>query len=228
MKTQTTTILLLLLSTVGVAQNCSKFYPLNEGTTFQITNFEKNDKPSTTIDYSIKNSKNVSGIQTATINSIIKDKKGKLIAESDFEMNCSGDVTSIDFKSLMNAQMFTQFKDMETEISGHNLELPNNLTVGQQLPDASVDIKISISGINMSMTSHIKDRTVVSRESVTTPAGTFDCYVISYTSEFNSMGMNQSSSAKQWIAEGVGMVKQEDYNNNGAVRSKSLLTDFSK
>jgi len=39
--------------------------------------------------------------------------------------------------------------------------------------------------------------------------------------------MTQTSNSKQWIAEGVGMVKQEDY-QRGKVSSSSVLTKFSK
>ena len=74
-----------------------------------------------------------------------------------------------------------------------------------------------------------KDRTVVARENITTPAGTFDCYAITYTSELKmNMGMNQINNGKQWISEGVGMVKQEDYNAKGKLTGSSVLTEFNK
>jgi len=79
----------------------------------------------------------------------------------------------------------------------------------------------------MDMATHIKNREVIGKETITTPAGIFDCYVISYNIDLNTnMGMSQSNSAKQWIAEGVGMVKQEDYNKKGEITSSSLLTSF--
>lgn len=122
-----------------------------------------------------------------------------------------------------------QFKDMDTEVTGTNLVLPNNLSVGQTLPDASIDIKISMSGINMDVATKIINRKVIGRESITTPAGTFDCYVITSTTELAmTMGMNQSSNAKEWIAEGVGMVKHEDYNKKGKLTNSSLLTALNK
>jgi hypothetical protein len=212
-----------------LSQDCSTFYPFSEGTTMQITSYGTNKKVAAIVDYTVKDVSTVSGVETATMNTTIKDKKGELIAESEYEMSCTGDRVSIDFKSMMSPQIVKQFKDLKTEITGTNLDLPNNLSVGQTLPDASMQMKISMSGINMDMATQITNRKVIDTEVVTTPAGTFDCYVITYNTDINmSMGMNQSSNAKQWISEGVGMVKQEDYNDKGKVTSSSLLTSFSR
>ena len=220
----------LFLSTISmISQNCSTFYPFSEGTTMQITSYGANQKIAAIIDYTVKDVSTISGIETATMNTIINDKKGKLIAELNYEMSCRGDRVSIDFKSMMSPQIVKQFKDMKTEITGTNLDLPNNLSVGQTLPDASMEMKISMSGINMDMDTQIKNRKVIGKESITTPAGTFECFVITYNTDLNmSMGMSQNNSAKQWISKGVGMVKQEDYNERGKITSSSLLTSFNK
>ncbi len=222
--------IVFLISTITVfSQGCSKFYPFSEGVTSQITSYGANQKVSATIEYTVENVSIVSGIETATMNTIIKDKKGELIMETDYEMSCSNDQVSIDFKSMMNPQIMKQFKDLETEVTGTNLSLPNNLSVGQTLPDASIDIKISMSGIKMDMATKITNRKVIDRESITSPAGTFDCYVITYTTELAmSMGVSQSSTAKEWIAEGVGMVKHEDYDKKGKLTNSSLLTALNK
>ena len=227
---KTSIAFVFLISTITVfSQNCSKFYPFSEGTTMEITTYGANQKVAAIIDYTIKKVSIVSGNETATMNTVIKDKKGNLIMETDYEMSCSNDQVSIDFKSMMNPQVMKQFKDMETEVTGTNLNLPNSLSIGQTLPDAAVEIKMNMSGINMDIATKMTNREVIDKESITTPAGTFDCYVITYTTEVAmSMGMNQSSSAKQWISEGVGMVKQEDYNKKGKTTSSSLLTALNK
>ena len=42
-----------------------------------------------------------------------------------------------------------QYQDMEVDLSGTNLYLPNNLTVGQTLPDADLLMNVSMTPINM-------------------------------------------------------------------------------
>ena len=222
-------LLTISFTSFTFSQNCSKFYPFSEGTTGQITTYKANNKITSIMEYTVKDVRTEMGKEIATLNMEVKDKKGEPVLETDYQYSCEDGVLSIDFRSMMNSQMFEQFRDFEYEITGTNLNLPNNLAVGDELPDASVEILINMSGINMDMKTFIKDRKVIGQESVTTPAGTFNCYVITYTNDLNmSMGMSQTNTAKQWIAEDVGMVKQEDYNRNGKITSSSLLTGFNK
>ena len=82
--------------------------------------------------------------------------------------------------------------------------------------------------MNFNMSTLITDREVLGKESVTTPAGTFDCYIITQSTHIKSMAANQKRTTKQWIAEGVGVVKSEDYNKKGKLDGTSVLTSFSK
>jgi hypothetical protein len=221
--------LLTFSTSLSFAQDCSKFYPFSEGTISEISMFDKKGKPSGFITYHVLKVVSSEGTEIATLSSTFKDRKGKLISSQEFDASCNGDLVSFDFKSLMNPQILEQYKDMEYDISGVNLEFPNDLSVGQDLPDANIEMIISMNGINITMNIITKDRTVAAREDITTSAGTFDCYVVTYTSEMKmSMGMNQTFKGKQWIAEDVGMVKQEDYNKNGKLTGSSLLTAFNQ
>lgn len=223
-------ISLLLLATVfpqaSAQTGCSKFYPLKEGTKAELTSYDKKGKIAAVVDYTILNKTQTSEGEVATMKSSIKDDKGKLIAETEYDVTCDGTKISIDYNSMVSPMMMEQFQNMEYDISGVDLEIPNNLSVGQELPDAEMNMKISMSGINMNMDLTITNRKVIGKEDVTTPAGTFSCFVITYDM-ITKMGMTQTSNSKQWIAEGVGMVKQEDY-QRGKVSSSSVLTKFSK
>jgi hypothetical protein len=120
-----------------------------------------------------------------------------------------------------------QFEDMEMDISGTDLELPNDLSVGLELPDSNVSIKISMSGINMNTTVDMVNRKVEKQESVDTPAGTFDCYVVYSENKIKAMMVKQSMPSRVWFSEGVGMIKQESYKKNGDVMTSTILTKYS-
>ena len=113
-------------------------------------------------------------------------------------------------------------------ISGNDIEIPNDLSVGQKLNDANVAMKISMSGINMNMTVDMTNRNVEKKESISTPAGTYDCYVLYSENRSKMMMANQVYPSRVWLAEGVGMVKQETYKKNGDLMSSTLLTAHSK
>jgi hypothetical protein len=133
-------------------------------------------------------------------------------------------VVRIDFQSLMSGPMLQQNPDMQAEITGTDIEWPNNLSVGQELPDANVSMKMNMGGISMTMEMDITARKVEKKETVTTPAGTFDCYVVYSETHSKMMMANQTFPSRTWLAEGVGMVKNESYNKNGKLTNYMLLT----
>jgi len=215
-------MLTVFISNSMIAQDgCSTFYPFEQGVTFQITNYGKNSRVAAITDFLVTEATS----NFATFKSFLRDKDGEVLNEATFTMSCENDGIVVDMESLLNPQLLENYRDFETEISGTKIVIPNDLHIGQELPDATMSMLVNMSGINISMEVSMTDRTVLDRETITTPAGTFDCFVIGYTNTIN-MGINRTTTAKQWISRGIGMVKQEDYNRRGRVTSSSLLTDF--
>ena len=213
--------LLLFIAVPVSAQDCSKYYPMNEGTKFQITMYNKKDKLSGVMDYEVKE---VSG-NTATMFYEMRDEKGKMITSSEYGITCTDDGVTIDFSSMMSPGAMGQYEDMEMEMTGTDLLYPNNLNAGQSLPDADVLMTVKMPPMNMKMTMKFFNRKVEGNETVSTPAGDFECYVITYDTE-SKMGIKMTMSSKLWLSEGFGMVKQENYNKKGALIGKSVLTSF--
>lgn len=222
MKKLFVSLISLAAASMMVAQDaCSVYYPLDQGTTFQITSYEKEDKAAAILNYTVKEA----GPDWALLAYDIQDPKGKSVAASEYKIQCEKDGIAIDFKSLGAPGLMEQYENMEVEMTGTNLYIPNNLSAGQELPDSNMLMTINMSPIKMKMTMDITNRKVTGNEKVTTPAGTFDCVVLSYDFE-SKMGIKVTGSAKQWLAKGVGMVKQEDYNKKGKRISWSELTAF--
>ena len=202
---------------------CSKYYPLEKGTRFQLTMLDNKDKTTGVIDYLVKEYSD----NSATLSYEMHDEKGKLVATSEYGITCNDNGVSIDFNSLAAPGVLEQYKDMEVDISGSDLIIPNNLVVGQTLPDANMFMNVKMSPINIKMNFNITNRKVEGSEKITTSAGIFDCILISYDHE-SKMGIKILGSAKQWIAEGIGMVKQENFNKKGKLMGSTLLTKFEK
>jgi len=224
LKTLTSFVFILFTSFSLFAQNaCSKYYIFKEGVKFEMTTYNNKDKQTGIVKYEVKN---VTG-NTAILKNELFDAKGKSVMSSEFGLICDDKGISIDFKSLMNNQVFEQFKemDMDLDISGTNIQIPNNLSPGQTLPDAELIMTMSMASVTIKMEIKITNRKVVGNETISTSAGTFDCILITSDRELK-MGMNRTISSKQWLAEGVGMVKSEEYDKKGNLVSKSILTKF--
>lgn len=210
--------------------NCSTYYPLEEGAAFQYTSYDKKGKADGLTDYKVTKVTNSNGQTTATMELRLADKKGKEIYNSNYNLTCTETGVKIDFKSLFPSQMMKQYKDMgvKMDITGTDIELPNNLSVGQELADAYVNISMDMGAMKMNIKVDRVNRKVDKKESVTTPAGTFDCYLITETSKTKTMGAAMEMQSKLWLTEGIGMVKQELYKKNGGLMSKSVLTKLDK
>ena len=217
----------ITVNTNVFAQDCSTYYPLKEGTTFEMTSYDKKDKQTAVVSYKMASVTTERNKTIAMVETEIFDDKSESVLKSSYNITCEDGLIAIDFKSLITPEMFSQYKDMEIDITGTDMIIPNNLSVGNTIPDSDVLMTIKMTPIQMKVSVKMLNGKVEKREKVTTPAGTFDCFVISFETEFK-MGIKRKGKTRQWLAKGVGLVKSEEYNKKGKVISKSLITKFSK
>jgi Fe-S cluster assembly iron-binding protein IscA len=100
--------------------------------------------------------------------------------------------------------------------------------VGQSLPQGKIEMSVEANGTRLfGSTVIIKDRKVEAKESITTSAGTFECFKVSSVVETKSI-MSMESKTIQWIAEGIGIVKTENLSKNGKLIGSQVLTGIKK
>ena len=215
-------ILSVLLSTIVVAQsNCSKYYASKPGRKIIHKVFDKRERHSMTTEYNVE-SVTSSGIQ---MNFNLWDKRGEHITGGKLELGCTNRTTYLAPESIMT-DLLDQYEDMEyTVTTTDRLAIPNNLQIGQTLPDASASINLNAQVLEIHFDIILSNRKVVRREQIETPAGTYDCYVITYNNEMKGRLASRNYQCTDWIAEGIGMVKQETYKQNGRLMSKSVLNE---
>jgi hypothetical protein len=216
--------IILFFSFSGYAQNaCSTYYPFKEGVKFEVTNYNQKDKITGLVKSEIKDATN----NSVVLYNEVFDEKGKSLLGSELKLICNDEGIAIDFKSLIGGEVIKQYEamNMEIDITGTNIAIPNNLSVGQTLPDAELLLTMSMASVKMEMTVTMTNRKVTGNDTITTPAGTFNCVVL--TSDTNvKMGMATTIHSKQWLSKGYGVVKSEEYDNKGKLISKSILTKF--
>ena len=207
----------------------SAYMPFKEGVIMELSNYNKNDKITSSMTHTVSKVSNAGGDFVATISTKLKDKKGESIgAGGSYQLTCKGDLIIMDMQGMIDQTALASMGSMEVEMSGDGLFFPNELNVGDELEGGELNTKASLNGISlMKMNIRIDDRKVVGKESVTTPAGTFDCVKIEQTTSMSGMG-SRTMKATVWFAKGVGMVKSENMDKKGNVDSKTVLTKFSK
>lgn len=100
--------------------------------------------------------------------------------------------------------------------------MPASLEPGDRLPDVST--WVGYGPVRCDIT--IYDRKILRRETLTCPAGTFDCIVIEeYRKEDAPMRHRQIRNIS-WYARGVGYVRHDTYNAAGTLETTEQLVNF--
>ena len=218
------TVVLFLFGNLLVAQNaCTPFLPLEEGTTWEMTDYSPKGKVQGSIRYELLEVEGEDDDMTFTVRTTSMDKNGEEVFVSEFEAYCKDGEFSYDMSFMMDGQAMQAYESMEVDVDGSEYTLPDlDAPTGTQLPDAS--LRITVQGpIVINMTVDITDRAIEAREEVTTPAGSFDCVAVSQVVKTKTI-MKVEASSKEWYAPGVGVVRTESYNRKGKMTGYSELT----
>jgi hypothetical protein len=216
-----------LLAITGVFAQCNNpFYQFKKGTTIEMANYDKKDKIQGRTETEVIDFDESSNGFVATVAYKFFDKKDKLLSEGDYKLTCDNGVIKIDMSSFVPTESMAAFQNMEVEVSMDQLEYPSNMQVGQKLNDASMQLSTNNSPVPMKMVFDITDRKVEGKESITTPAGTFDCYKIGYNSHSKVMISNMNYRTVEYLSEKCGAVRTETYKSNGSMIGYTLLTKF--
>jgi len=231
MKKLLTALITLIAFTVTNAQNCNQYFPLVEGIAFEQTNYNSKDKIQSVSNHKIISVSEINNGIEAKLKANIKDGKSKDLSSMDYVIKCQNGNLMVDLKSIIPTGQLSQYEGMEMDISEGYANFPPNAKVGDKLDDVTITIKISSSGIAMmTMDIIISDRFITKSEKITTPAGSYECLVLTQNSTVKMGGMmpmTRKSSSKEWIAKNIGLVKSEQYNKNNKLESYTLLTKFS-
>ncbi len=226
-----------LLAINAFSQNCDDgFYPFKAGTSWELSNYNSADKFQGKSNSTVNSiSKNANGFK-ANISTKSEDAKGKETSNSTFDVECINNVIKMDMKNILGdmeqMKSFKDMKDVTIEFSGDNMETPKNIKIGDSLKSSTMVMTIKSGDMVMAtITIDIYDRIVQAKEEVKVPAGTYMCYKVSYRTRVNSnfAGMSNKSESQttQWLSQGVGPVKTENY-SKGKITTYSLLTKFTK
>lgn len=210
----------LALSTF--AQDCASSVIFKSGATFQLKTYNSKSKLESIADYKVLNASSTE----SNLRVEVKDEKSKPIDTIEYSVTCENGNYSIDMSTMFPASALKSTGGAEVKITSDDLDLPTNETPGTKLKDGQVTMDI-VGPFPMAFTIKVTNRKVEGKESITTPAGTFDCIKISFDVE-TKIGFKFSGKGIEWYNREVGMVKSESYNSKGKLQSYTQLEKVSK
>ena len=216
--------LVCVLSVISMhAQDCKHYYYLQNNKTIEMSIYDKKGDVNGKLVYTIDGVANAGGLTTANVQSHVFDKKGRTIAKGTSVMKCNGGVLMINMKMMMPTPQAEQFSQTNVKAQDFYIEYPTDMGKGDQLKDGTLSMDVDNNGIPQSLTMTISDRKVEDKEKVTTSAGSWDCYKISYKSKMTirmmGVGVPVNMDGTEWYAPGFGVVKTQSKHGGTEITS---------
>jgi hypothetical protein len=243
-KYQIACFLAFAVSGTARAQDCSQFLLLQKDKTVEITNYDKKGQPNGKQVYTVKDVSSSGGTVTGTVNSEQFDKNSNSKAKASSTIQCSGGEFRLDMKLMLPQQQAEKYGDAEVNAKSSFLSYPGTMKVGDAPPDGSFTMDLSHSGggpggpgapgappagppgppgFKQSLTMTISDRKVIAQESVTTTAGTWNCFKITYRCKVGvktgPFSIPTNIDITEWYAPGFGVIKTESKYGSTAITS---------
>jgi hypothetical protein len=174
--------------------------------------------------------KTVDGGSEAFLQQKVADKKGKLISEGGATVRCDGANLFIDMKLSMPAGPVAPNGNIEASSRKVYLPYPANLKPGDKLENAQFSMSVDQASIVQDIDLYVRNRKAEAAESITTPAGTWNCIKISFEMEIvtRTAGIRipMRITGNEWYAPGFGVVKSESFRKNGKLAGTSEITSI--
>lgn len=127
--------------------------------------------------------------------------------------------TSLDFGETVKGFIQNMFPSSKVEVTNSEALLPVNMQPGDTLPEAHSTVKVM--GIKAYF--HVTGRKVLRRETITTPAGTFECMVVREFKEEDAPLHHTDNWLDNYYVRGLGYVRHDKYDKNMRLLESEVL-----
>lgn len=210
------------------SEACESLSFFKEGTQTTMTNYdEKGSMTGKTVTLYSKITPTEKGT-SVTASQENFDHKSRSVSKNDFVIRCENSSLFFDMKMFIPQDQMKAYKDMEMTVEGADMEFPATLSEGSTLKDANVNIKVSSNGQPVPMMNfsvNVTNRKVEKKETITTSAGTYECFKITDDVEVKSL-IKMKMKTASWFSPVAGIVKTETFKENGKMVGKSELTEL--
>lgn len=141
-----------------------------------------------------------------------------------YYIRCHHDTLYTSMKAMLPPGTLESYSGMQLVSDGTDLKTPKQLKENDELPAASLSVVVNSNGVKLiTLKANTSARKVEKKESITTPAGTFECIKVSETTEVKVGMITNKTVTNTWYAPGMGMIKQETYDKKGKLASRTEL-----
>lgn len=211
------------------AQECNPILFLKEGNVLEYVNYDKKGKEiSTTVHETIAVDKQPDRIE-AILKGTVKEVKGKDDYSMEYKATCREGIISIEMARFFDSSKLMEYdeEDFVVEVDGSVLEFPRGMVAGDILNDGSITVRVAKESFTIiTIIMDVKNRKVHAKESVTTPAGTFNCQKVTFDFYTKFGIFKLYGSGTEWYQDDKVLVRSESYNKKGKLIGYTELTNI--
>ena len=212
-----------------LAQDCSDYFPMKVGTVLKYGNYDKKGKSTGGSEMSFKEKNQTPEGVSVLFATRVTDDKGEEVLNSEMKIECRNGILYFDAGSLLDPATLSAYEDMEVEITGDNLELPVNSSSGAELKDGGVTAVVSSGGMKIvTLSVQLTNRKITGRETMQTPAGSFNCIKYTYDALSQIGFVKVSTTGVEWYSPEYGTVRSESYDKSGKLTGYTVLESVSR
>jgi hypothetical protein len=205
------------------AQDCKTYLFLQKNKVVEMTIYNKKGEANGRKVYQVSDVVTTGGVTSGNLATEMFDKNGKSMAKAASTVRCDGGVMMIDMKMMMPQEQQEKYNNMEAKADNVYLEYPSGMHVGDALKDGTMSMEMNNNGMQQTVNMTIRERKILNQESVTTSAGTWDCYKIGFKCKMGvKMGpinIPFNFDGTEWYSPGFGVVKSESKYGGTAITS---------
>jgi hypothetical protein len=214
-----------------VAQDCKTYYYLRNNSEVEMSVYDAKGEVVAKNVYNVQSVNKEGTALVADFTTTVKDAKGKELSSGKGKVKCDGDNLLIDMQMNMPNIPQLQAMKMETGTGSSFLTYPSAMKVGQTLPEGAFEMNSNTNGMDVTLQYKISDRKVIAKEKITTPAGSWDCFKVTFNISLSlkmmAMSMPFDLIGAEWFAPGFGVVKTESY-KDGQLMGSMQITGLKK
>ncbi len=232
-------IVAFMMAFDSFSQDCQGFLFLQQNKTIELTFYNKKGEPNGKHVYQVSNVATTGGSTTASLNTEMFDKNGNSTAKAAGSIKCTSGTILIDMKTMLPEQQAEKYASTDAKAQNAYLEYPAVFHIGDALKDGYLNLDLSTHppggpagppgapgppgppGFGQTLKLAVTDRKVEAQESITTAAGTWNCYKITFKSKMTNktgpFGIPVNLDGTEWFAPGFGIVKTQNKNGGSAI-----------
>lgn len=231
-------IYIILISIIGfqfnaTSQDCSTSSQLTKGKSWVVSNYDKKDKFTGKIKYSVLEAKQDGDNYIWKIQQESFDKDMEPVNTGDYTITCANGDFEVDAAGLIPTSTLEMLDNLgsniKVEMEQNTINYPASKDTGFQLKDGSVHMEAEAYGMKVvDLTVSILEREIKGLETITTDAGTYECVKINQILQLKDKRTEKNHPTKIWYLPGFGPIKSELYSPKGKLMEYSVVTSISE